>query len=140
LFSFILASIKFPFSASWNINEAIQPIESCTISARAIALLESTDVDLIPNHIRVAKARMEPPANRKTQMVATSGVRLYKKKTNCGKNVQVPPKKIAKNMLIAKRWRNFIIIPICIPLITNVISQIYKLKMVKQILNVATQP
>jgi len=75
----------------------------------AIARLASADDDFVPNHIRVANARIEPPARRVTQIEVSSGIRPYKEDTKYGKNVQDPPKKMAKKMLTMKRLRNFIL-------------------------------
>ena len=43
----------------------------------AIALLVSTEAVFIPNHIRVAKPRIDPPVNRDTQIAASSGTMTY---------------------------------------------------------------
>jgi hypothetical protein len=69
----------------------------------AIALRDSDEVVLIPNHISVAKPRMEPPTRRDAQIAASSGKTLYSEYTKLGKNVQDPPKKTAMKMLMIKR-------------------------------------
>lgn len=75
--------------------------------ARAIALRAWVDADLIPNHISVAKPRIEPPTRRVAQMDTYSGSRPYNQKTKRGKKAQDTPKKSAMKMLILKRRCRF---------------------------------
>jgi hypothetical protein len=81
----------------------MHPITSWIKRARAIALRVSMDVTFCPNHIRVAKPRIDPPTRRAVQIAASSGARPYKLKTQRGNREHDPPKKMAKKMLIVKR-------------------------------------
>jgi hypothetical protein len=72
-------------------------------SATAIARRVSTDVDFWPNHMRVAKPRIEPPTSFAVQIAASSGESPYRLNTHRGNNVHVPPKKTAKKILMIKR-------------------------------------
>jgi hypothetical protein len=89
-------------SLNWNITEAIHPMISCIKRAIAIALRVSTDVVFCPNHIRVAKPRIDPPNKRADQIAVASGVSPYRLKSHKGNREHDPPKKMAKNTLIIK--------------------------------------
>jgi hypothetical protein len=96
------------FAVSCSTREATHPMVSCTHRAVAIALRVSIDAVLIPNHMSVAKPRMEPPARRDAQIAESSGTRPYKEKVNRGKNVHDSPKKIAMKRLMINKLRSFI--------------------------------
>ena len=86
----------------------MHPMTSWIKRAKAIALRTSTDIAFCPTHMREAKPSIDPPNKRAVHRAASLGVSPYKLKTQRGKREHDPQKKIAKKMLMVKKYCNLV--------------------------------